>query len=608
MKEEKYPEVESLSYNLLAFFIFIIPVAVWMKLGEPSSSLKIFFMRTGAALFAAQIIIRGYIRLPPKKIFYGLIIYLAASLIPVFYSIHFPTSFIGIYPFYNSSGLSILCLVLFFLLSCSLNKDIFKVLLLISFFVSIYGILQYTGLDFLSWKGDFYPRIFSTLGNPNFLAAYLAILIPVAFTMYLKTGGWAAGFVLILNFVVLILTSSRAGILSGITGAGFTLFILNKDHIIKKRLKNILVCLLLVSFVFCVLNKNIGKRYLSSFNIKESNIASRISQWRTALKMFLEKPFFGWGTNGYYIHFRKHMDRKYLDYTGTLSVPGYPHNCILKILVSGGMLFSVFIIWWWIFIFTYIYKNRFKMNFVASAVMGSLVALGVQNLFSFSVVTTSVIIWSLLGFAVSASGDVKRLKFSSFKPRYILLIPVLWLLAFSYNRLYADYKFYIGDFQEAIKKAPEIQKYGMTYAKLLFMDGEYVEAKEMFKEQIKRNSFSALPYNGFGSVCLQEGDFKKAEFYFKEAIQRDPYLVDAHLKLAGIYRQEHNYENSLKHYLKVLNIKPELINPRYNAGVIYFKQKKFKKALEEWEKVLKYEPDHQMAKNAKSKLKNIEKK
>lgn len=572
-----------------------------MSLGDPSSSVKVFLLRVGATVFAAGFIIKGYLPVLPKKIFYGIIVFLLATLVPVLYSGHFATSFIGIYPFYHSSGLSVLCFVFFFLYSSSLNKkhlpELFKVLVLTSFFVSMYGIFQYAGLDFLRWKGKFYPRIWSTLGNPNFLAAYLCMLIPVALALYLKTGGWFSGSVFLLNAAALVLTSSRAGAVSAFAGSIFTLFIIKKDALIKKRLKKISVAMLLIIIVSGFINyerfKSMGRRYLSSFDLNEVNIASRLSQWDTARKMFFEKPVFGWGTNGYYIHFRKYMKRDFLNYTAALSVPGYPHNYFLKILVSGGWIFSILIFGWWILVFIYIYRNRYKMNFIAAAVLGSFIALTVQNLFSFSVVTTSVIIWSLLGCGVAGSEDVRELKLSRFKFRYVLLVPLLVFLVFAYNRLYADHMFYREEFEKAVKKAPEVQKYGMIYGKKFYIQGKYGEAKKIFNEQIKRNSFNALTYNAVGSVYLKEGDLKNAEFYFKEALKRDPYLVDAHLKLAGVYRQTGNYRDSAMHYSVALDITPGLTNPRYNLGVIYFKQKKFNKALVEWRKVLEYKPDHQ---------------
>lgn len=54
-------------------------------------------------------------------------------------------------------------------------------ILLASWPVSLYGLVQFVGLDPLSWVG-YTGRILSTLGNPIFLGAYLAFIVPL--TLY----------------------------------------------------------------------------------------------------------------------------------------------------------------------------------------------------------------------------------------------------------------------------------------------------------------------------------------------------------------------------------------------------------------------------------------
>lgn len=46
--------------------------------------------------------------------------------------------------------------------------------------VVLYGLAQYFGLDPFIWKGAFGKNVFSTIGNPDYLAAYLAVSSPFA--------------------------------------------------------------------------------------------------------------------------------------------------------------------------------------------------------------------------------------------------------------------------------------------------------------------------------------------------------------------------------------------------------------------------------------------
>jgi tetratricopeptide (TPR) repeat protein len=50
-----------------------------------------------------------------------------------------------------------------------------------------YGLLQNFGIDFVPWNPDTYnpTRMFSTMGNPNFLAAYTVMSMPITFVIFL---------------------------------------------------------------------------------------------------------------------------------------------------------------------------------------------------------------------------------------------------------------------------------------------------------------------------------------------------------------------------------------------------------------------------------------
>ncbi|MDD5629772.1 MAG: hypothetical protein PHU21_11950, partial [Elusimicrobia bacterium] len=59
-------------------------------------------------------------------------------------------------------------------------RQTFGVILASWSIVVLYGLLQRLGLDPFIWKGAFGARVFSTMGNPNFLAAFLLVCTPLA--------------------------------------------------------------------------------------------------------------------------------------------------------------------------------------------------------------------------------------------------------------------------------------------------------------------------------------------------------------------------------------------------------------------------------------------
>jgi len=86
-------------------------------------------------------------------------------------------------------------------------------------FVAIYGVLERLGIDKHIWVQDVQNRVFSTLGQPNWLAAYIVAMIPATLALSvihkkmwsLASILWAATSVLL--FCVLLFTKSRSGLI-----------------------------------------------------------------------------------------------------------------------------------------------------------------------------------------------------------------------------------------------------------------------------------------------------------------------------------------------------------------------------------------------------------
>jgi putative inorganic carbon (hco3(-)) transporter len=98
---------------------------------------------------------------------------------------------------------------------------LFKIALTTASVVSLYGVAQRLGVDKHLWVQDVQNRVFSTLGQPNWLAAYLVALSPIAWTfalqmqnekLKLKNYIWTC--MAVLFFAVLLFTRSRSGLLA----------------------------------------------------------------------------------------------------------------------------------------------------------------------------------------------------------------------------------------------------------------------------------------------------------------------------------------------------------------------------------------------------------
>jgi len=126
-------------------------------------------------------------------------LFLLSQIISTIISIDPHTSIWGYYSRFNGGLLSIVAYIILYyafvsnLLETKYVKRILKISLLSGFFVAAWGFPSHFGydptcllfrgtFDVSCWTADFQPkiRIFSTLGQPDWMAAYLTILIPVS--------------------------------------------------------------------------------------------------------------------------------------------------------------------------------------------------------------------------------------------------------------------------------------------------------------------------------------------------------------------------------------------------------------------------------------------
>jgi tetratricopeptide (TPR) repeat protein len=112
--------------------------------------------------------------------------YFAACIVTTFITRNIYLSMYGVYEDFEGI-ITMAYYTLTFIVAVNFTKrqdSVMKILTAVffaTFLISAYGLAQNFGFDFVMWNPDTYnkERFFSTLGNPNFLAAYLVEAIPV---------------------------------------------------------------------------------------------------------------------------------------------------------------------------------------------------------------------------------------------------------------------------------------------------------------------------------------------------------------------------------------------------------------------------------------------
>jgi O-antigen ligase len=280
-----------------------------------------------------------------KKLSQALLIFIVIFLSATIASIDKYNAFIGVYQrrngFLTYLCLAILSLSAAFFVRFNHLKRLFNIILLISLTLVLYGFLQSNGRDFVNWNNP-YNALISTVGNPNFAAAVMAILATISFCLvFLKEIGRIKQLLFLLisiSFIYLIYQSnSRQGLLAFGVGAAF--FLVNFSFLKHRVLGYLVLSAASVISIFSILGM-LQRGPLADILYKPS-VSVRGYYWRAAIEMVKDHPIFGVGVDKYGSFFREFREVGYpLNYGFSISSTN-AHNVPLQLASTGGIFLGV---------------------------------------------------------------------------------------------------------------------------------------------------------------------------------------------------------------------------------------------------------------------------
>ncbi len=286
-------------------------------------------------------------------------------------------------------------------------RKFLKVMLLVAAVITLNGIFGWLNLPTLVADPSLPARVSSTLGNPIYLGSYLIIPLFLAlfFTFQAKNKlDKAVYYFLALAFAWGIFLSNTRGALVGLIAGAFICAIvylaLNPNKKIKQYGFIIFGILATLVFMMFIYSSKLPKSVERIFTLKDSNTLARLIQWKIALSGYKDRPLLGTGPENYYVianqYYRPELaqyDRSWFD---------KPHNYILEILVTNGILGLISYLAILGFIITALYKG-YKAEFYGleefCLLLGALFSYQVQNLTVFDTVPASLMFYGFMGFA-----------------------------------------------------------------------------------------------------------------------------------------------------------------------------------------------------------------
>ena len=251
--------------------------------------------------------------------------------------------------------------------------------------VSLWGIVEYfigspsnSTLD-VSLFGGIRGRVTSSFTNPNMLAEFLIMAVPLTFALAASVKSKRVRFALavstVLDLACLVLTWSRGAWL-GIIIAGVAALLISS----KNWLTAGLIAVPGAAAAFVCVDSNVTARLASVVNFSDSSTAYRINIWKCTLKMLGDKLLYGIGVGD--SAFTEVFP--YYAYSGLINVV-HAHNLYLQIAAETG-IFSLIIFLAVVFMFTYAGLSFVKTaradknKYVALGILCAVSALLIQGL------------------------------------------------------------------------------------------------------------------------------------------------------------------------------------------------------------------------------------
>lgn len=220
------------------------------------------------------------------------------------------------------------------------KQHFIKLACLSGLLVALYGVVQFLGLDPLSWR-SLYVGAFSTMGNPNFFGALCGISFVMSACYWYALTANKKKSVKNRNlrvFLILVSICTFAGTLVSKSDQGVILMIfgicciLSYKLFIMKKIKNILGAGVIL-FTLTLLLVSITERLIFPGLFLESlnSLQIRLAFWKIGLNMFFDNPIFGVGYD-YFGDWNRYYSANALG-TDTNSA----HNIFLDIGAMGGI-------------------------------------------------------------------------------------------------------------------------------------------------------------------------------------------------------------------------------------------------------------------------------
>lgn len=523
-----------ISYIIL---FFLLPLIVFPKTSEIFEFNKIVFVYITTviitSLWLARMLCQRKIIFQKTTLSLPILAFLITNFASTLFSIDRNMSIFGYYSRFNGGILSLISYsILYFAFVSNINKKqtilIIKTVIASTLLVLIYAILQKMGIDKNIWVQDVQTRVFSTFGQPNWLAAFLVITFPIVLALSFKEPKKQKYYIALslVYFLVILFTKSRSGLI-GFLFAN-TIFWITTYHKKAVKLKSVVTYhILLVAIITTVGTpwtpsiENILQRKSNVQEIKtttsletggtESGEIRKIV-WKGAIEIWKSSPILGTGPETFALSYFKFRPKEHNLTSEWNFVYNKAHNEYLNYLANTGIIgFASYVLLILSSLFLIRQKSE-KKDIFKSALFSGYVGFLVTNFFGFSVVTTNLLMFLFPAFAQTLQKEIEEENQTTDKRGKPYIYAMILLLSL----------FFIS---QIIKYWQADVAYNQ--GKNLNKNKNYLEAKNKIAEAIKKSPYQPVYYEeisrssiGMALVAYEQDNTELTSQFASDAINQ----------------------------------------------------------------------------------------
>jgi O-antigen ligase/Tfp pilus assembly protein PilF len=621
--------MKKIIFILFAVLFFFVPLVLWpftSEVFEFNKMVLVYILTTLiAGVWAVKCIIEKKFIFRRTLLDIPLLVFFGTQLISTFLSIDFYTSVFGYYSRFNGGITSTICyLLLYWAFVSNFDKDkalkLIKIWLASAVLVSIYGVLEHFGIDKDIWVQDVQSRVFSSLGQPNWLAAWIIAFIPITWSLFetnsKKKNFWIYLLQSTLFFVVLLFTKSRSGLLGFAVASGiYWGFVLIKNF--KQNIKPFLIFNGLY-FIFALI---IGTQWTPSLNsiisTSTNNQMATVPQgtaletggtessairkivWKGALQVWLHYPIFGTGVETFAYSYYQFRPTEHNLTSEWNFIYNKAHNEFLNFAANTGTMGLIAYLTLIGFSIFQIYKlESSKLENLKFALIAGFVSILATNFFGFSVVPIQLQFFIFPAIAATLVNSDQQLaiskqKTSNFQKMLILaiLIATGYLLITISNYWYADILYNKGKTYNAVPR-PDLGIATLTQAIKL------VPSQALYYGELANSYTSvAMAYNQASDASSASQFTDLAIASIQKAVELSPSNVNIRRVEFGTYVKlstiNERYlipaRNSL---IEAIKLAPTDAKLYYNLGVANANLGDYQNAAEDLKRAVELKPDY----------------